>query len=908
MVAIHIDGERYEVEEGQNLLQACQTLGLELPYFCWHPAMGSVGSCRQCAVILYQNEDDTRGRLTMSCMTPVSEGQRLSLEHPKAKEFRSQLIEATMTNHPHDCPVCEEGGECHLQDMTLLSGHTERRYRGPKRTHLNQHLGPFINHEMNRCIGCYRCIRFYRDYAGGTDLNVFASRNNIYFGRAEDGELENAFSGNLVEVCPTGVFTDKTFSQHYCRKWELQSAPSICTLCSVGCNIQPGERDGTLRRITNRYNPDINGYFLCDRGRFGYGYVNHPQRTAHPWQRNNSQHRTDRLNHEQASVTLRELMATSRSQSGNQSVIAVGSSRSSLENNFALRELAGHSNFFSDCHQSEHALLKQLIHHYQNHPPVNASLKYLETADTSLLIGEDITQTAPRIALSLRQMSKNAGIDKASKMGVQYWSAAEVKNITQELKSPLHIVSSHGTTLDDIAESTARENEAGQVELIWQIIALLEHNNSLANQAGEQAKVIADDLRRAQRPVIVTGINSGSEAVLQATLALRSALHRIKPNSGFICALPQANSLGLSLLSKPDNHLSAVFDKLEQTPPQTLVILETDLYRFCEAHRLEALLDKVENIIVLDHLLTPTGEQADLLLPTTSFAEYHGSWVNYEGRLQAAVSCFPPNDERFPAHHWLSNDTDFHTLVSDLGGVLDCFAGLPSLYPKKPDGFRVARKTMRASGRTASNAAIDVREHPPAPDKDSPYQYSQEGVPNSVIIAKSGSTAPAQIWSPGWNSTESLSHFQNQANGAIVGNHPGIMLFTQPGQNSVESTEAEYQPDLCSIPEGGIRLGPYHQIFGDDELSSYVECIQQRATRPTIKVNNKQAQKMGVEQGDAILIAYEGAIANAEQPILPLTIDNNVADDIALIPAPLFQITRQNKARRAWAYLEKYHE
>ena len=131
---------------------------------------------------------------------------------------------------------------------------------------------------MNRCIACYRCVRFYRDYAGGTDLDAFAGHDAVYFGRYEEGALESEFSGNLVEVCPTGVFTDKLFRKRFTRVWDLQTAPSVCMHCGLGCNIIPGERYGTLRRIRNRYNYDVNGYFLCDRGRFGYDYINGPAR------------------------------------------------------------------------------------------------------------------------------------------------------------------------------------------------------------------------------------------------------------------------------------------------------------------------------------------------------------------------------------------------------------------------------------------------------------------------------------------------------------------------------------------------------------------------------------------------------------------------------------------------------
>ena len=215
MAIIYIDNKPYEVKEGKNLLEACLTLGFNLPYFCWHPAMGSVGACRQCAVKLFKDEQDHTGRLAMSCMEPIRDNMYLSIDDPKAKAFRSQTIEWLMTNHPHDCAVCDEGGSCHLQDMTVMTGHTYRRFHYKKRTYTNQYLGPFINHEMNRCIQCYRCVRFYKDYAGGKDLDVFAAHDHVYFGRAKDGILENEFSGNLAEVCPTGVFTDKTLKAHY---------------------------------------------------------------------------------------------------------------------------------------------------------------------------------------------------------------------------------------------------------------------------------------------------------------------------------------------------------------------------------------------------------------------------------------------------------------------------------------------------------------------------------------------------------------------------------------------------------------------------------------------------------------------------------------------------------------------
>ena len=357
MATIFIDDRPCTVPDGKNLLEACLTLGFDLPYFCWHPAMHSVGACRQCAVKLFRDEKDRKGRIVMSCMTPAVEGTRISVDDAEARAFRAGNIEWLMANHPHDCPVCDEGGECHLQDMTVMTGHVYRRYRFPKRTHVNQDLGPFVNHEMNRCIQCYRCVRFYRDYAGGRDFDVFSSHAHVYFGRHADGPLESEFAGNLAEVCPTGVFTDKTFKKHYTRKWDLQTAPSVCVHCGAGCNTIAGERYGTLRRIQNRFNGEVNGYFLCDRGRFGYEFVNGESRIRQPLLRKKDSRGADAVTERISPEKAIDLFIPLLLPGGTAGVIGIGSPRASLEANFTLRTLVGADHFFSGHGETEHRLI-----------------------------------------------------------------------------------------------------------------------------------------------------------------------------------------------------------------------------------------------------------------------------------------------------------------------------------------------------------------------------------------------------------------------------------------------------------------------------------------------------------------------------------------------------------------------
>ncbi|HEX2950254.1 MAG TPA: NADH-quinone oxidoreductase subunit NuoG, partial [Armatimonadota bacterium] len=449
MPTIYIDNEAYTIEdEGKNLLEVCLSLGFNLPYFCWHPAMHSVGACRQCAVKQFKDEKDTRGRIVMACETPAKDGTRISINDPEVVEFRKSIIEWLMVNHPHDCPICDEGGECHLQDMTMMTGHVYRRAHFKKRTYHSQDLGPFVNHEMNRCIQCYRCVRFYNEYAGGHDFGVFGWHDHVYFGRHSDGVLESEFSGNLVEVCPTGVFTDKTQWRHYIRKWDLQTAPSICVHCGLGCNTIPGERYGLLRRMRNRYNGQVNGYFLCDRGRYGYEFVNSSQRITAPQLR-----KTDDLQ----AVNKDEILAHLGDVLRNGKVVGIGSPRASLEANYALPTLVGKEHFYSGISRHQYQLLQQMLTILQQGPARTPSQQDAARADAVLILGEDVNNVAPMLAFSLRQAALQAPKETLiPQLRIAPFSDHPIHDAIQQERSPFFIATPWVTRLDEEATATYR--------------------------------------------------------------------------------------------------------------------------------------------------------------------------------------------------------------------------------------------------------------------------------------------------------------------------------------------------------------------------------------------------------------------------------------------------------------------
>jgi len=885
MATIHVDGKVLEVDGADNLLQACLSLGLDIPYFCWHPALGSVGACRQCAVKQYTDENDTRGRIVMSCMTPATDGSWISIEDEEAKVFRASVVEWLMTNHPHDCPVCEEGGHCHLQDMTVMTGHNERRYRFTKRTHQNQDLGPFISHEMNRCIACYRCVRFYKDYAGGTDLGVFGAHDNVYFGRVEDGVLESEFSGNLTEVCPTGVFTDKTHSERYNRKWDMQFSPSICHGCSSGCNISPGERYGEIRRIENRYNGSVNQYFLCDRGRFGYGYVNREDRPRQPLLANGNV----KLSLDAALDKAAELLR-------GRNIVGIGSPRASLESNFALRELVGAEHFYSGIEAGELERIRLIAKVLKDSPLPIPTLREVEEHDAVFVLGEDVTQTAARMALGLRQSVKNKAEDMAAAMKVQPWLDAAVKNIGQHELNPLFIASLAETRLDDVAEECVHAAPDDLARIGFAVAHAIDPSApavvGLDSEALELAQRIATALLEAKRPLIISGSSLGSNALIEAAANIAKALKLRDKNGSLSLIVPEANSMGLALFGGDslDDALQAVISG----KADALVVLENDLFTRVDAATVDAALNAAKVVIVADHQKTATSDRADLVLPAASFAEGDGTLVSQEGRAQRFFQVYDPTylDASIQIHEgwrWLhalratllNQPVDWTQLDHVTAAVAKSNTQLAGIVGAAPSaafrikGLKLAREPLRYSGRTAMRANISVHEPRTSQDVDSAFSFSMEGY--------SGSVEPRQqvpfAWSPGWNSPQAWNKFQDEVGGHLRAGDPGVRLIESSGDNLSWFSSV---PRAFAPAQGTWQVVPFYHLFGSEENSSKAAPVQERLPHAYVALAKSEADRLGVNDGALLSLNVAGQTLR-----LPLRIDEELGAGLVALPAGL---------------------
>ena len=843
MAKLYIDGIAHDANEGENLLHSVLSQHLDLPYFCWHPSLGSIGACRQCAVISYANEEDTKGRLMMACMTSVTDGMRISLAAPLAEKFRATVIEWLMANHPHDCPVCEEGGECHLQDMTVMTGHSFRKYEGPKRTWKNQDLGPFIGHEMNRCITCYRCVRFYDDYAGGTDLTALGSRDRMFFGRFEDGTLDSEFSGNLVEVCPTGVFTDKPFAQSYTRKWDLQTAPSVCTHCSVGCNVFPAERYGEFRRITNRYHGEINGYFLCDRGRFGTHFVNHDKRIKHAGVRESD----DTFGYGDSTVAITKAASLVK-----ENTIGIGSPRASFENNFALRELVGKENFCIGVNDCELAILNSIVEVLGSREIHVPTLKEVEQADAILIIGEDISNTAARVALSVRQATRLVALELAQQAAIPAWQDAGVRGHAQHEKNPLFMATPASTRLDDVARDTFSGDVYSILGMVNEISGYIAEGSP---QDDSFASQVATELRNAKRPLVITGNGLASVDLIHASANLCADLHDSGKKVSLLMIPSEVNSIGAALLGG-DLSLSAALERLTSGAPA--IVLENDLYQREGREKLDAQVANAE-LVVLDSLETSTVDHASVVFPAATIVEQSGTMVNYESRAQRFFQVFQPQSEIRPSWQWLQaiaaqaerkfTWNTFEELLDRCAS--ETFPALKEIAPgadyRVGDVLKVPRQTHRYSGRTAMVADVNIHEPKSTVDQDTPLSYSMEG---SNPGTQNGATIP-YAWSPGWNSNQSVFKFQQEVGGPLASGDPGLRLVNT---NDLNWARREIKPPRPEREQSILYTVPVHQVFGSEELSNYSWPIQARSPIPFALFSKTDATNLDLEEGMGVKI------------------------------------------------------
>jgi NADH-quinone oxidoreductase subunit G len=625
MPKLIIDDQEIEVSEGTKVIDAAEKLGIMIPRFCVHPALGSVGACRVCAVKFLQGP--FKG-VQMSCMIDAKDGMVVSTTDEEAVDFRKHVIEWLMMNHPHDCPVCDEGGHCLLQDLTIAGGHGIRRFQGKKRTHLDQYLGPLIQHEMNRCIQCYRCSRFYQEFAGYRDLGVMQIGSRVYFGRYKAGTLESPFAGNLTDICPTGVYTDKP-SRFFGRRWDYERSPSVCINCSLGCHTVTSARYRQIVRQEAKFSKAVNGHFICDRGRYGFYYAGQNERPRHPRTRGEEASWENSLR-----TAFDELDRISR-ESGPAAVACVGSVRSSLETQAALKRLCRTKGWQGPVYGMDPDIemkVKSAVSELDSDLAV--SLGDLENADYILAVGVDPVNEAPILAMAMRQAqrkgTKVALVDPRPielpfdfnhlpviPDAMALWLNLLLKNMVESGTAQTPGVKAPKSLAGSMSEDITR---------LWN---------------PDQMEEVASDLGQSLRPVIVCGTEIVPKTVPGLAADCARHLKFMKKSSGLFYLFSGANSFGAALLSEFETSFEKILTEIETHSIRALVLVESDPYfNFPDRTRLEKALERLDMLVVMDYLDSRGVRDADVFLPTMTLYEAGGFFINQEGRVQKVSAAF----------------------------------------------------------------------------------------------------------------------------------------------------------------------------------------------------------------------------------------------------------------------------
>ncbi|MDX2036009.1 MAG: molybdopterin-dependent oxidoreductase [Isosphaeraceae bacterium] len=282
MAIIIINGQEYPLPDGEklNAIQAAKRVGVDIPYYCWHPALSVVANCRMCEIETGSRDPKTGEikmvpKLVPGCQTPAKDGTVIVTDSAKVKEHQRMIMELLLINHPLDCPVCDQAGECGLQDYSYAYGQANHRFVEERSVNPRKDVSDAIQLNADRCIMCTRCVRFTREITHTGELQVMRRGNHAEIDVFPGVELDNPLAGNVVDICPVGALLDKDFL-HRQRAWFLQKHDAICTGCSTGCNISAEENRGQIWRFKPRHNPHVNDYWICDEGRMSYKAANDP--------------------------------------------------------------------------------------------------------------------------------------------------------------------------------------------------------------------------------------------------------------------------------------------------------------------------------------------------------------------------------------------------------------------------------------------------------------------------------------------------------------------------------------------------------------------------------------------------------------------------------------------------------
>ncbi len=634
LVHLTIDDIPVAVPPGTVVWAAARQAGIEVPIYCYHPKMPPLGACRMCFVEIEKMPKPPQ----TACTTPVSEGMIVHTKTEKVLKARRGTLEFLLINHPLDCPICDKGGECDLQDFTMRHGPGGTRFDLYKR-HYPKPIA--VSNEVmldrERCILCQRCTRFSSEISMDNGLVMIQRGFRMEVGTAPDHAFDSIFSGNTVEICPVGALTATAY-RFKSRPWELHHTASVCNNCSVGCNARIDTRVDKVMRLMSRANDEIDDGWLCNRGRWGFEFVNSPQRIRTPYIRRNGN--LTPASWDEAFFYIASRLKEVISKHGAQAVAGIGSTRTTNEEAYLfqklLREVIGTPNI--DHHHGHFSGSRDTL---TGQPwMMTNSIAEIEQASHIVLIASDPYQRQPILNLRIKKAMRSS--------------------------AKIYIVNSGKTELDRLAtlKITIPENTTGLATK-----ALLQYASQSVGtdvsrppadvsafdvQTNAQLQQLANEIVGAKGAIILydemATLDSGCEdlaADLQTLAVITNNVGR--PGAGVGPLFEDANSLGardMGLLPdalpgyKPANEQGLSYEQILSNPQvKALLVMGANPARHLAKPELPSTL---EFIVVQDITLTATAQQADVVLPAVTFAEKDGSMTNVDHHVQAIRRALRP--------------------------------------------------------------------------------------------------------------------------------------------------------------------------------------------------------------------------------------------------------------------------
>jgi NADH-quinone oxidoreductase subunit G len=612
-----IDGREVTATEGEMLHDAAKRGDVEIPVFCYEPKLGEpVGACRMCLV-----EVEGIPKLQTSCSTPVRDGMVVHTRTDQVKHAQSAVVEFLLVNHPLDCPVCDKGGECPLQDISMGWGPGKSRMTDQKR-HFEKpiELSPLVAIDRERCILCYRCVRFSQEVAEDEQLQLLERGDRTFVGTFDDRPYVAPFHGNITDLCPVGALTNYTY-RFRARPWDIEQAGSVCTLCPSQCNVSFTIRDEQVKRVIARDNPDVDDGWLCDRGRYGFEMFNAEERVRGPQLRGGVE-----VSWEDAIAKA----AVALKHGGAESAAIVGDA--SNEEGYLvqriMREALGSPSI--DSRPSRGPGREALVRLAQ--PEISARVRDIDDAGAILVVGTDPLHSSPILDLRIRKAIRRNG-------------------------AKLVVATEAPTTLDGGATAVARYAPGGTTNFLAELAA------GLRNPDQGEAAEIAETLRDADSVVVIWGDRIGreGESATTALLDLAAALNLASQDGSGLLEVPDVtNARGLreagclpdagpglspATAGKSTEQIRAA---LESGELKTLVLFGVDPLRdFPDTEAWKRALAAADHIVAFSTFETDTTAMADVVFPLETHAEKDGTVTHPDGRLQRVrPSASRPGDIR----------------------------------------------------------------------------------------------------------------------------------------------------------------------------------------------------------------------------------------------------------------------